>query len=135
LIFIPVASLPEAQLLSWGWRIPFLLSFVVLVVAYLIRRTMPETPAFSEIKEKHELARFPVLALLRDYRGDVLRVIVCALIAPVISQSLLGDGPNGWIPVAIFVAGCCVVSAAAAATARETHAVSIEDLGRKVQEA
>jgi len=37
------------------------------VVAYLVRRTMPETPAFSEIKEKHELARFPVLALLRDY--------------------------------------------------------------------
>jgi hypothetical protein len=54
---------------------------------------------------------------------------------PVISQSLLGDGPNGWIPVAMFVAGCCIVSAAAAATARETHAVSIEKLGRRIQEA
>jgi MFS family permease len=54
---------------------------------------------------------------------------------PVISQSLLGDGPNGWIPVAAFVAGCCVVSAAAAATARETHAVGIDDLGRRTQEA
>jgi hypothetical protein len=53
----------------------------------------------------------------------------------VISQSLLGDGPNGWLPVAIFVAGCCVVSAAAAATARETNAVSIENLGRRVLEA
>src|SRR6266849_3351923 len=83
LIFIPVASLPEEQLLSWGWRIPFLLSFVVLVVAYLIRRTMPETPAFAEIREKHELAHFPVVALLRDYWSDVLRVIVCALIATV----------------------------------------------------
>jgi MFS family permease len=54
---------------------------------------------------------------------------------PVISQSLLGDGPNGWLPVAMFVAGCCVVSAAAAATARETHEVSIENLGRRIQKA
>jgi hypothetical protein len=55
--------------------------------------------------------------------------------APVISQSLLGDGPNGWIPVAAFVAGCCVVSALAASTARETHAVDIDDLGRRIQKA
>ena len=54
---------------------------------------------------------------------------------PVISQSLLDDGPNGWLPVAMFVAGCCVVSAAAAATARETHEVSIENLGRRIQKA
>jgi hypothetical protein len=53
--------------LSWGWRIPFLLSFFVLVVAYLVRRNMPETPVFTEIRQKHEVARFPVLVLLRDY--------------------------------------------------------------------
>jgi hypothetical protein len=50
---------------------------------------------------------------------------------PVISQSLVGEGPTGWIPVAIFVACCCVISAAAAATARETHAVDMADLGKR----
>jgi MFS family permease len=50
---------------------------------------------------------------------------------PLVSQSLVGPGPCGWIPVAIFVACCCVASALAAATARETHAVSIEDLGKR----
>jgi MFS family permease len=49
---------------------------------------------------------------------------------PLVSQSLVGKGPYGWIPVAIFVACCCVASALAAATARETHAVRIEDLGK-----
>src|SRR5947209_5767357 len=83
LVFIPVSALPEEQLLSWGWRIPFLLSFVVLVVAYLVRRTMPETPAFADIKTRNAVARFPVVALLRDFWPDVLRVIVCALIATV----------------------------------------------------
>jgi MFS family permease len=264
LVFIPIAALPEDQLLSWGWRVPFLLSFVVLVVAYLVRRTMPETPAFSDIKTRNAIARFPLIALLREFWPDVLRVIVCALIAtvstvtavfalgyatskfgvprstmlwagvlgnttalvvqplwailadrvgrkpvfiggvlgcavmifpyfmavtsgdsakilaasmimsgiiyaapnaiwpsfyaemfetrvrysgtaigtqlgflaagftPVISQSLVGDGPTGWVPVAIFIACCCVISAAAAATARETHAVGMENLGKKV---
>jgi MFS family permease len=262
LVFIPVSSLPEDQLLSWGWRIPFLLSALVLLVAYLVRRTMPETPVFEEIKDKAEVARFPVVALLRDYWPDVLRVIVCALIAtvstmtavfalgyatskfgvarptmlwagvlgnvtalfaqplwalladrigrkpvfiggvlgcavllfpyfmlvtsgstpaifvasiglyiiysapnaiwpsfyaemfearvrysgtaigtqlgflaagftPLVAASLVGAGPNGWIPVAIFVAGCCVASAAAASTARETHKVDIADLGKR----
>lgn len=263
LVFIPVSSLPEDQLLSWGWRVPFLLSALVLLVAYLVRRTMPETPVFEDIKGKAQVARFPVVALLRDYWPDVLRVIVCALIAtvstmtavfqlgyatskfgvarptmlwagvlgnvtalltqplwalladkigrkpvfiggvlgcavllfpyfmlvtsgntiaifaaamilsgivyaapnaiwpsfyaemfearvrysgtaigtqlgflvagftPLVSASLVGEGPNGWVPVAIFVACCCVISAAAAATARETHTVDIADLGKR----
>jgi len=263
LVFIPVSALPEDALLSWGWRIPFLLSFVVLVVAYLVRRTMPETAAFSALKDRHQVARFPILALLRDYWQDVARVIVCALIAtvstvtavfalgyatskfgvarptmlwagvlgnvtalltqplwalladrigrkpvfiggvlgcavlifpyfmaltsgstvlifaasvilsgmiytapnaiwpsfyaemfetrvrysgtaigtqlgflaagftPLVSQSLVREGPDGWVPVAIFIAACCAISAAAAATARETHAVDIDHLGKR----
>lgn len=263
LVFIPVSAMPEDVLLSWGWRIPFLLSFVVLVVAYVVRRTMPETPSFEEIKGTAKVARFPIIDLLRGYWPDVLRVIACALIAtvstmtavftlgyvtskfgvarptmlwagvlgnvtalltqplwalladrigrkpvfiggvlgcavllfpyfmlvttgntiaifaaamilsgvvyaapnaiwpsfyaemfetrvrysgtaigtqlgflaagftPLVSASVVGEGPTGWIPVAIFVAGCCVISAAAAATARETHKVDIADLGKR----
>ncbi|TPQ36412.1 MFS transporter [Bradyrhizobium guangdongense] len=263
LVFIPVSAMPEDVLLSWGWRIPFLLSFVVLVVAYVVRRTMPETPSFEEIKGTAKVARFPIIDLLRGYWPDVLRVIACALIAtvstmtavftlgyvtskfgvarptmlwagvlgnvtalltqplwalladrigrkpvfiggvlgcavllfpyfmlvtsgntiaifaaamilsgivyaapnaiwpsfyaemfetrvrysgtaigtqlgflaagftPLVSASVVGEGPTGWVPVAIFVAGCCVISAAAAATARETHKVDIADLGKR----
>jgi MFS family permease len=79
--FIPVAALPEAQLLSWGWRIPFLLSFVVLVVAYLVRRRIPEAPEFARLKVQQEVARFPIVELVRKYWIDVCRVTICSLIS------------------------------------------------------
>lgn len=48
LVFIPVSALPEADLMSWGWRIPFLLSAVVVVVGLWIRRSLPEAPRFAD---------------------------------------------------------------------------------------
>jgi len=48
--------------------------------------------------------------------------------APAISYLILQPGPNGWIPVAVFGAVCCVVAAAAAFSARETRGISLERL-------
>ena len=45
---ILVASLSEEQLLGWGWRIPFLASFILLILAVWIRRTMKESPVFEQ---------------------------------------------------------------------------------------
>jgi len=83
LVFIPIAALPEAQLLNWGWRIPFLLSAFVVVVAFVIRLRLPETPVFKEAEEKHDLAKVPVAELMRYQWRDVLRVMFCAFIAVV----------------------------------------------------
>ncbi|WP_371552235.1 MFS transporter [Streptomyces sp. NBC_00554] len=83
LVFIPIASLPENQLLTWGWRIPFLLSAFVTLAAYFIRRNLQEAPAFEEISERAEVAKLPVVELLRDHWADMLRVASAALIAAV----------------------------------------------------
>ncbi|GAA2305016.1 MHS family MFS transporter [Streptomyces kunmingensis] len=84
LVFLPIAALPEDQLLSWGWRIPFWLSVVVAVVGYVIRRTLHETPEFSRQSAASEgVARLPLVVLLRDHWADVLRVIGGALVASV----------------------------------------------------
>jgi MFS family permease len=51
--------------------------------------------------------------------------------APTISAAIMGTGPNGWMPVAAFTSVTAVVAAIAAATARETYLIPMEDLGRR----
>ncbi|MFC7304695.1 MFS transporter [Streptomyces monticola] len=83
LVFIPVAALPDEQLYTWGWRIPFLLSALVAVAGYIIRRTLDETPVFQEATAAKDVAKLPLAELLANHWADVLRVIACALIATV----------------------------------------------------
>lgn len=81
-VFIPFAAMPTEDLLSWGWRIPFWLSAVVVVVAYLIRRNLEEPPAFVETQAiKVQLA--PIKQVLRFHWGSIIRVAACAMIAGV----------------------------------------------------
>jgi len=82
-VFLPISRLPEEQLLSWGWRIPYWLSVIVVIIGYLIRRTLNETPAFREEKEQHKVAKLPLAVLFHDYKGDILRVILCAQVSMV----------------------------------------------------
>ena len=53
-IFAWVSTLPEEQLFSWGWRIPFLLSAVLVVTGFVIRMKLTETPAFQAARESVE---------------------------------------------------------------------------------
>jgi MFS family permease len=83
LVFIPVAALPDEQLFSWGWRIPFFLSVVVVAVGYWVRRTLPETAEFEKVEQSHEVAKLPVAVLFRNHWSSVLRVVLCALVSVV----------------------------------------------------
>ncbi|MGP2442880.1 MFS transporter [Streptomyces sp. JW3] len=83
LVFIPVAALPEEQLLSWGWRVPFWLSVAVAVVGYFIRRNLDETPAFEQQAATEGVVKLPLVVLMREHWADVLRVVGGALIASV----------------------------------------------------
>ncbi len=83
LVFIPIANLPEAELLAWGWRIPFFLSAVVVAVGFWVRRSLPETPAFAEEEKKHVTPKLPVVELFSRHGADVLRVIFAALVSVV----------------------------------------------------
>jgi MFS family permease len=76
LAFLAVLQLPEDALLSWGWRIPFLISAVLVVVGVAARVTLAESPAFIAVQESGEVRRLPILDVLRS---DWIRVILVAL--------------------------------------------------------
>jgi MHS family shikimate/dehydroshikimate transporter-like MFS transporter len=73
--FAAVSSLPEEQFLTWGWRIPFLLSAILIAVGLFIRLKISETPAFQQMKEAGTEARMPLLDAVRAYPKSILLVI------------------------------------------------------------
>lgn len=82
LVFLPISALPEEQLLSWGWRVPFYLSAVVVAVGMWVRRTLPETPAFAE-EGARKSDKLPVAVLFAEHKANLLRVIFAALVSVV----------------------------------------------------
>lgn len=81
IVFIPIAALPEEDLLTWGWRIPFWLSAVVLLIAYWVRSRLDETPVFTETKSVAAVQKFPAAQVFRHQWRDVVRVMFCSLFA------------------------------------------------------
>jgi MHS family shikimate/dehydroshikimate transporter-like MFS transporter len=73
--FALVARLPEAQFLSWGWRLPFLMSIILVAFGLAIRVRIVETPAFTRIKEMGTAARRPIVEVLRTHPKQVLLAI------------------------------------------------------------
>src|SRR3954462_3835540 len=123
-IFLPLAALmPADQFNSWGWRIPFLLSVVVIIAGWIIRKEVHETPAFAEEGGQGEVPKAPIIEALTTSWDDMLRVIGVALmnVIPVVAtifgaayavQPAYGIGFSKdvylWIPVlgnmlAVFV--------------------------------
>src|ERR687885_12379 len=74
-IFSAVSFLPNEQFLAWGWRIPFLLSIILIGVGLFVRTRLLETPAFSEVQESHTEAQMPIMDVLRNYPKNVLLAI------------------------------------------------------------
>lgn len=74
-VFAVVSALPKEDFMAWGWRIPFLLSVVLIVVGFYIRSRVSETPVFSEIAAKSKAARSPVKDAFVKHPREFLVVI------------------------------------------------------------
>lgn len=79
IVFIPVMALPQEQLFSWGWRVPFWLSVVVLALAYWVRRHLDETPVFEDAKQGGEIKKLPLGDALRYQAPDIVRVLAMSI--------------------------------------------------------
>ncbi|MGO1975436.1 MAG: MFS transporter, partial [Propionibacteriaceae bacterium] len=79
LVFLVLARLPDETFNAWGWRIPFLLSVVLVVLGLMIRLKLAESPEFAEVKEAGGVSRAPIVEVLaRHWRQAVLMMFAYA---------------------------------------------------------
>ena len=91
-MFFITNFLTEEQFLSWGWRIPFLSSVVLILIGYLIRRAVSESPVFTEMQERRKESSAPLGELLRNHKRPV---ILAALI-------FAANNAAGYLVIAFF---------------------------------
>ncbi len=75
MLSLMAAITSDEAFLAWGWRVPFLLSGVLVLVGLWIRLTIAESPAFEQVEAKQEKARAPIVDVLRSYPRQVLLAI------------------------------------------------------------
>ncbi|MFF5212091.1 MFS transporter [Streptosporangium sp. NPDC000396] len=74
LAFSAVSLLPERQFVAWGWRVPFLLSLVTVLIGLYFRVRISETTAFSDTRTTRRANRFPVWEVIRRQPRDMFLV-------------------------------------------------------------
>ncbi len=73
--FTLATMLPESSFMAWGWRVPFLLSIVLLGVGWFVRTRVPETPLFEDIKQRGDIVANPFLeTILRNPRSFLVAI-------------------------------------------------------------
>jgi MHS family shikimate/dehydroshikimate transporter-like MFS transporter len=75
IIWIFSSSLSDAAFQSWGWRVPFFLSSLLVAVGLYIRLKIEETPAFSELQERQERESAPAVEVFKEHPKNILRAI------------------------------------------------------------
>ena len=66
------SSVSDASFRSWGWRVPFLLSVLLVLVGLFVRLRISETPVFAELMARREASRVPIAGVLRHHLRELL---------------------------------------------------------------
>jgi MFS transporter, MHS family, shikimate and dehydroshikimate transport protein len=74
-MFALVSQVPESDFLAWAWRIPFLISVVLVGIGLYIRLRLDETPVFREIEAKQEVAKLPLIEVLTRHRRSFFTAV------------------------------------------------------------
>ena len=84
LALMPFAAMEQDQFLTWGWRVPFLLSALLVALAAYLRHSVEETPDFLAMQEARralpqQKQEIPLLVVLRCYPGPLLNGVLGSL--------------------------------------------------------
>ncbi|TCM69753.1 metabolite-proton symporter [Acinetobacter calcoaceticus] len=76
LAFGAVSMLPEEMLFSWGWRLPFLASILLLGVGWYIRIKVPESPDFERVKKQEKAVKVPAIQVFKNHPRELITIII-----------------------------------------------------------
>jgi len=129
-VFLPIAAyMPSEAFTSSGWRVPFLLSFFVIVAGYIIRRGVEETPAFAQEDEEGKIPTAPIIQAFKTSWRDMLRVVSMALLPALFATVAPPGSTNIPLTIGAITFSITAIAAVAAASARETYRLPVRDLG------
>ncbi|WP_262107413.1 MFS transporter [Arthrobacter sp. Marseille-P9274] len=72
--FLAISNLPDEQFLSWGWRLPFLASALLVLVGLVIRMSIAESPAFAAAREKQSLVKVPLVEAFKRHPKEIFLI-------------------------------------------------------------
>lgn len=75
LVMSLMTLMPDDAFMVWGWRIPFILSAILVIFGLWIRKGIDETPEFKKVQEKGEVAKVPLFETMRTHWREVLIAI------------------------------------------------------------
>src|SRR5207237_2207270 len=102
--------LGEASFADWGWRVPFLVSILLLGVSVWIRLSMNESPAFKKMKEEGKTSKAPLTESFGQWRN--LKVVILALVGLTMGQAVVWY--TGLVYALLFLTGAVTVGLSSA---------------------
>lgn len=87
LVIVVARQVSGDQFDAWGWRLPFLLSIVLLAISTYVRRSMHESPAFQKIKTEGRISKAPLSEAFGQWRN--LRLVLQALFGLLAGQAVV----------------------------------------------
>ncbi|MBQ0825971.1 MFS transporter [Streptomyces tagetis] len=89
LAFLLVSSLGDDAFRSYGWRIPFLVSALMVVVGFMVRSRLQEAPEFEKVKKERNVSKVPVAELFRRQPRNLILASLASIAPPAVGYTVI----------------------------------------------
>ena len=88
LAFLAVSGLTDEDFLSWGWRIPFLISFLLVILGFIVRSKLEDAPAFEKVKKQDKVSKVPLVELVKQHPRNLVLGSLAAIAPPAVGYTV-----------------------------------------------
>jgi MFS family permease len=89
LAFLAVSGMSNEDFLDYGWRIPFLISFVLVVVGFLVRSRLQDAPEFERVKQDRAVSKVPIVELVRSQPKALVLASLASIAPPAVGYTVI----------------------------------------------